>query len=113
MDHGARDPCRTRPSSVDFTSTLFGDVATDFLSKSKEPRRNGAMPTFTYYEVLPSQRPRSCCISRRSRSLDQLKRFKHSKATLHYSRIQHLEPALLPEVAQGQSRHILGHPGGP
>ena len=109
MDHGAWDPRRTRPSSVEHCiDKVFGDVGAVFLSKSKEPRRNGAMPTFRYYEVLPSHPPRSCCISRRDRRLDLLKRFKHSKATLHYSRIQHLDPALLPEVAPGQSRHILG-----
>ena len=75
-----------------YFAKVFSDVRAAFMSKSKEPRRNGAMPTLTYYEVLPSQRPRSCCISRRGRRLDLLKRFKHSKATPHYSRIQHIEP---------------------
>ena len=51
------------------------------MSKSKEPRRNGTMPTLTYYKILPSQRPRSCCISRRGRRPDPLKHSNDSETT--------------------------------
>ena len=33
---------------------VLGDVRAAFMSKSKEPRRNGAMQAFTYYDVLPT-----------------------------------------------------------
>ena len=32
----------------------LGDVRVAFMPKSREPRRNGAMQTFTYYDVLPT-----------------------------------------------------------
>ena len=36
-----------------FKKTL-GDVRVAFMPKSREPRRNGAMQAFTYYDVLPT-----------------------------------------------------------
>ena len=32
----------------------LGDVRVAFMPKSREPRRNGAMQAFTYYDVLPT-----------------------------------------------------------
>ena len=44
-----------RPSSVKLCfKKVLGDVRAAFMSKSREPRRNGAMQAFTYYDVLPT-----------------------------------------------------------
>ena len=53
-DHRPLELAR-RQSLVNLCSDkVFGDVRGAFLSKSKEPRRNGAMQTFPYYDVLPT-----------------------------------------------------------
>ena len=48
-----------RPSSVKLCfKKVLGDVRAAFMSKSREPRRNGAMQTFTYYDALPTSHRR-------------------------------------------------------
>ena len=52
---GRSPPTGTHPSAVKLCfKKASSDVRAAFMSKSKEPRRNGAMRTFTYYDVLPT-----------------------------------------------------------